>query len=103
MEPEQKNISNNLATLALILAVGALVLAWLAYDRQAVSDAKENVKMEAQELGGELEDAAKKTGETTLEVTGSAVQKTGEAIEATGEATKEAGTDIKNDNESNQR
>ena len=94
---EPKTINNNLATLALIVAVGALVLAWLSYDKQTIEDTKEAVQMEKEELNDKMKDAAQDAETVTREATGTVVEKTGTVMEATGQAAQEAGSDIKSD------
>lgn len=94
---EPKTINNTLATLALIVAVGALVLAWISYDQQTIEDTKETVRIEKDALDEKMEDAAVQTGTAAREATGAVIEKTGEALEVTGQATQEAGADIKKD------
>lgn len=102
---DQRDTNSVVGTLALVIAIAALVIAWVAYNRQPGPDLEDRGarQLENMNVPQGIEEAAEKTEAVTRQGVGEAVETTGEAMEAGGVKTQEAGADIKTDDRAMQR
>ncbi len=91
---DQKDTNSTIATLALVVAVAALAISWIAYNKHAGPDLEDKAVIETKEAVEVMDKAADKAEPGVREVTGDAMQ-------SAGKATTEAGKDVKDDSEDN--
>lgn len=101
---DQRDTNGILATIALIIAVVALILAWVAFNRNPGPTLEDRARsLDSRDMTRGVENAAEKTEEITRQGAAEALKKTGEVIEEGGEATQEAGAGMQKDNGAVQR
>lgn len=91
---EQRDTNSTIATLALVVAVAALAISWIAYNKHAGPDLEDKAVIETKEVMNEVDKAADKMEPGARDVTGT-------VMEEAGKTTTQMGKDVKNDSEDN--